>query len=229
MRTVKVPRRRGHIEEDVRILPHGLTGKLVIPADPCGLVVFVHGSGSSRFSPRNTQVAQALNSRGIATLLFDLLTTDEEGDRANVFDIQLLTDRLLDVIDWLGTRADVGHLPLGLFGASTGVAAALMASAQLPGRVTAVVSRGGRPDLAGKYLGVALAPTLLIVGGADLSVLKLNERAMDQLPGVKSLRIIPHATHLFAEQGALDEVTQLAGEWFCTCFAKARATETPTG
>jgi len=228
MSDVKSPQNRGYVE-DVRIAPLNLSGQIAIPVKPCGLVVFVHGSGSSRLSPRNARVAQALNSCGIATLLFDLLAADEEGDRANVFDIQLLTKRLIEVIDWLGKRADVAPLPLGLFGASTGAAAALMASALLPGGVAAVVSRGGRPDLAGKYLSRVHVPTLLIVGGADPAVLQLNERALEQLPGTKGLQIVPHATHLFEEAGAMDEVIRLAAGWFKSCFAKARVLEAPPG
>lgn len=209
-------------EEDVRIPPLDLAGTLAIPAAATGLVVFVHGSGSSRLSPRNTQVARALNGLGMATLLFDLLTAREEEDRANVFDIRLLATRLLAVIDWLGGRSDVATLPLGLFGASTGAAAALITAAQMPGRIAAVVSRGGRPDLAGDTLTRVRVPTLLIVGGADHDVLVLNERALRRLPATRSLQVVPHATHLFSEAGALEQVIAFAGEWFGDCFSKAK-------
>jgi putative phosphoribosyl transferase len=156
---------------DVRIPPRELAGILRIPDNAYALVVFAHGSGSNRLSPRNTAVADALNNRGIATLLFDLLTLAQEADRANVFDIPLLADRLADAIRWLGGQASVAKLPLGLFGASTGAAAALVAAAKLPRRVGAVVSRGGRPDLAGDALAKVAAPTLLIVGGVDFGVI----------------------------------------------------------
>lgn len=209
-------------EKDVLIPPLDLAGTLTIPTGASGLVVFVHGSGSSRLSPRNTQVARALNSLGMATLLFDLLTAREEEDRANVFDIRLLATRLEAVLDWLGKRSDVAALPLGLFGASTGAAAALIAAAQMPGRIAAVVSRGGRPDLAGDALAKVRVPTLLIVGGADHDVLDLNERALRRLPATRSLQVVPHATHLFAEAGALEKVISLAGDWFGDCFGKAR-------
>lgn len=199
---------------EVRIPPSGLMGTLVVPSDAIGLVAFVHGSGSSRLSPRNTKVASALNRRGIATLLFDLLTAAEEMDRANVFDIRLLTNRLLEAVRWLDGQPNLAHLPLGLFGASTGAAAALSAAAALPSRVVAVVSRGGRPDLVGGALHKVDVPTLLIVGGADFGVIELNERALEQLHGPKSLEIVPRATHLFPEPGALDAVIVLAGQWF---------------
>lgn len=206
---------------DVHIPPLGLAGTLNIPADAFGLVVFVHGSGSSRLSPRNTEVARAFNGHGLATLLFDLLTADEEIDRANVFDIRLLTDRLLNVIRWLDEQGRLAHLPLGLFGASTGAAAALCAAATLSDRVAAVVSRGGRPDLAGEALNKVKAPTLLIVGGADFGVIDLNEQALQRLAGTKSLEVVPHATHLFPEAGALDAVIRLAIRWFERYIPKA--------
>ena len=199
---------------EVWIPPSGLTGTLVVPSDALGLVAFVHGSGSSRLSPRNTKVARDLNRRGIATLLFDLLTPAEEMDRANVFDIRLLTNRLLETVRWLDGQPALAHLPLGLFGASTGAAAALSAAAELRGRVVAVVSRGGRPDLAGDALQLVRVPTLLIVGGADFGVVELNQQALDQLPGPKALHVVPHATHLFPEAGALDAVVLLAAQWF---------------
>jgi len=199
---------------DVHIAPLGLAGILSTPKSARALVVFAHGSGSSRLSPRNTAVADAMNDRRIATLLFDLLTPSEETNRANVFDIPLLSDRLVDAVHWLGHQASIAHLPLGLFGASTGAAAALVAAAKLPRRIGAVVSRGGRPDLAGSALEKVEAPTLLIVGGADLEVIELNELALAHLHGPKALKIVPGASHLFPEPGALETVVEYAGEWF---------------
>lgn len=177
----------------MRIPPIGLPGILCVPRQAYALVVFVHGSGSSRFSPRNTAVADALNEQGIATLLFDLLTEEEEAHRPNVFNIPLLTERLVCVVRWLGREPMVGSLPLGLFGASTGAAAALVAAARLGDRVGAVVSRGGRPDLAGDALDRIHTPTLLIVGGIDFGVIELNEQAFSRLRGPKSLEIVPGA------------------------------------
>ncbi len=199
---------------DVTITPRGLPGVLRIPADAAGLVVFAHGSGSSRHSPRNNAVADRFATRRIATLLLDLLTEDEEKDRRNVFDIAMLAGRLVEAIDWVGQRTDVGGLPLGLFGASTGAAAALAAAARLDGRVGAIVSRGGRPDLAADALERVAAPTLLIVGGADYGVIELNEQAFARLNAPKALEIVPGATHLFPEPGALDAVIDLAAGWF---------------
>jgi pimeloyl-ACP methyl ester carboxylesterase len=187
---------------------------LQVPDDASALVVFAHGSGSSRFSPRNTAVAAALNARGMATLLFDLLTPAEESDRANVFDIPLLANRLTDAVRWLGGQPDLAALPVGLFGASTGAAAALVAAAALPGRVAAVVSRGGRPDLAGDALDRVSAPTLLIVGGLDFGVIELNQQAFARLRGAKAMEIVPDATHLFPEPGAMAAVIDLAAAWF---------------
>ncbi len=178
------------------------------------MVVFAHGSGSSRFSPRNAAVADALNKQSVATLLFDLLTAEEEVDRANVFNIPLLAERLVHVVRWLGDQPDVGHLPLGLFGASTGAAAALVAAARLGDRVGAVVSRGGRPDLAGDALDQIRTPTLLIVGGIDFAVIELNEQAFARLRGPKALEIVADASHLFPEPGALEAVIGHAGRWF---------------
>jgi putative phosphoribosyl transferase len=198
----------------VRIPPIGLAGTLCIPGKAYALVVFVHGSGSSRFSPRNMAVADALNERGIATLLFDLLTVEEEADRANVFNIPLLAERLVHVVRWLEREPIAGSLPLGLFGASTGAAAALVAAAKLGDRVGAIVSRGGRPDLAGAALGQIHAPTLLIVGGIDFGVIELNEQAFSRLRGPKSLEIVPGASHLFPEPGALEAVISHAAHWF---------------
>ena len=199
---------------DVQIPPLGLAGTLRHPAGAGALVIFAHGSGSSRFSPRNVQVAEALNRRRIATLLFDLLLPEEEGDRSNVFDIGLLGQRLIDAVRWIVEEPDVGILPVGLFGASTGAAAALVAASLLGDRIGAVVSRGGRPDLAGGMLPQVKAPTLLIVGGADTGVIELNQWALERLGGEKSIEIVPGATHLFPEPGALEAVIELATGWF---------------
>ena len=192
----------------------GTIGDLVIPEAPRGLVLFAHGSGSSRHSPRNRGVAQALHRRSLATLLLDLLTEAEERDRANVFDIELLGARLAAATNWAQTRPELASLPIGYFGASTGAAAALWAAAELGPRIAAVVSRGGRPDLAGERLAAVTAPTLLIVGGRDETVLELNREALGLLEAPSALMVVPGATHLFEEPGALDEVSSLAGEWF---------------
>jgi putative phosphoribosyl transferase len=189
-------------------------GDLVVPDAPSGLVLFAHGSGSSRHSPRNRQVARALHRRSLATLLLDLLTEAEERDRANVFDIELLAARLVAATGWTQSQPDLAHLPLGYFGASTGAAAALRAAAELGPRIAAVVSRGGRPDLAGERLAAVTAPTLLIVGGLDEIVLELNREALRLLEAPSELAVVPGATHLFEEAGALDQVELLAGEWF---------------
>ncbi|WP_050631651.1 dienelactone hydrolase family protein [Bradyrhizobium viridifuturi] len=200
---------------DVLIPPLGLAGTLTLPVNARGLIAFAHGSGSSRLSPRNTLVARALNHRGFATLLLDLLTPQEEQDRSNVFNIVMLGDRLVAAIDWLQSQTSaIADLPIGLFGASTGAAAALIAAARLPDRVAAVVSRGGRPDLAGNALPHVRAPTLLIVGGADSGVIGLNEGALARLQEPKALEIIPGATHLFPEPGAMDAVIEHASRWF---------------
>ena len=201
---------------EVVIGPLGLAGTLHLPASASALVVFAHGSGSSRFSPRNMAVANALNAQGIATLLFDLLTPDEEQERTNVFDIALLAERLIEVVHWVDTQGELAHLPLGLFGASTGAAAALVAAAQLGSRVGAVVSRGGRPDLANAALDDVTAPTLLIVGGLDYGVIELNEQAFAQLKAQKAIEIVPDATHLFPEPGTLNLVIEHAARWFKT-------------
>lgn len=198
----------------VLLPPRELAGDLRIPERAESLVIFAHGSGSSRLSPRNIMVAEALNERGIATLLFDLLTEDEANDRANVFDIPQLAGRLADTVRWARHQPRIGGLPLGLFGASTGAAAALMAAQQLDGDVGAIVSRGGRPDLAGDALDRVTAPTLLIVGGADYGVIELNEQALARLRSEKDLVIIPGATHLFPEPGALEMVIDHASSWF---------------
>jgi putative phosphoribosyl transferase len=197
-----------------------LQGDLSVPPSARGIVAFAHGSGSSRRSPRNRAVAGALNDAGFATLLFDLLTPAEEGDRANVFDISLLARRLLAASAWLREQDDLAGLPLGYFGASTGAAAALTAAAELGDRVRAVVSRGGRPDLA-RDLGAVHAPTLLIVGGADLQVLELNRAAREQLRCTSELAVVEGATHLFEEPGALEQVARLAIGWLRLHLAAA--------
>jgi pimeloyl-ACP methyl ester carboxylesterase len=189
-----------------------LPGRLTLPESAIGLVLFAHGSGSSRFSPRNTYVASVLQEAWIGTLLFDLLTPQEETDRANVFDIRLLADRLLAAVRFAVEQEQTRHLSIGLFGASTGAAAALVAAAEEP-RVAVVVSRGGRPDLAGAALGRVHAPTLFIVGGDDTEVLRLNQRATEALDCEKQLAVVSGATHLFEEPGTLEEVARLAAEW----------------
>lgn len=190
-----------------------LNGDLRIPEPATGLVIFAHGSGSSRLSPRNRQVAASLNEAGLATLLFDLLTEDEELDRANVFDIGLLAERLTGVTRWARDEAELRGLPIGYFGASTGAAAALRAAAGLGSEIRAVVSRGGRPDLAAESLEAVASPTLLIVGGADWQVLELNEQAARLLRCEHEVAIVPGATHLFEESGALERVAMLAAGW----------------
>jgi len=201
-------------EAEVQIPPLGLAGTLNRPDGARAMVIFAHGSGSSRFSPRNIRVAEAFNRRGIATLLFDLLLPQEEGDRRNVFDIKLLARRLTQAVGWVSDESDLGNLPIGLFGASTGAAAALVAASVLGDRIGAVVSRGGRPDLAGDALTHVRAPTLLIVGGADFGVIELNQWALERLEGEKTFHIVPGATHLFPEPGALESVIELAADWF---------------
>lgn len=204
------------IERSVAIEPAPgaqVTGDLRLPESAAGLVIFAHGSGSSRLSPRNRQVAEALNEAGFATLLFDLLTTEEELDRAKVFDIVLLADRLLAVTEWAWEEAIASDLPISYFGASTGAAAALRAAARLGDRIRAVVSRGGRPDLAAESLESVVSPTLLIVGGADWQVLELNEAAARLLRCGHEVAIVPGATHLFEESGALERVADLAAAW----------------
>jgi putative phosphoribosyl transferase len=196
-----------------------LTADLAVPDDAHGLIVFAHGSGSSRLSSRNRAVAGFLWGGGFATLLLDLLTTEEERvdtiTREHRFDISLLAERLVAALDWAAGDNELRKLPSGLFGASTGAAAALVAAARRPSRVHAVVSRGGRPDLAGAAaLGLVRAPTLLIVGGYDTQVIDLNVKAMHLLHSMKRLEIIPRATHLFEEPGALDQVAALARDWF---------------
>jgi len=193
-------------------------GDLAVPAGATGVVVFAHGSGSSRRSPRNRAVAADLRRRGLGTLLMDLLTADEEAADARQghlrFDIGFLAGRLGEAVTWLHDQPETEGLPIGYFGASTGAAAALVAAARRPEGIAAVVSRGGRPDLAGDELAKVRAPTLLIVGGRDDVVLRLNRAAARQFPAEPRLEIVPGATHLFEEPGALDEVMRLAGEWF---------------
>ncbi len=201
--------------------PRRAGGFLGVPEAARGLVVFAHGSGSSRFSPRNDFVARELRRAGFATFLFDLLTPEEAADRRKVFDIPLLAGRLLEAAAWARGRPETAALPLGLFGASTGAAAALVAAAEEPAAVTAVVSRGGRPDLAGAALTRVEAPTLLIVGGRDHVVIELNELARRQMHCPVELRIVPGAGHLFEEPGTLEQVVELARDWFRRWFEAA--------
>lgn len=203
-------------DEEVRVAAGrvSVAGHLTIPENPTGIVVFAHGSGSSRHSPRNRYVAEVLNAAGLATLLFDLLTPDEERNRANVFDIELLARRLVEITGWLATQPDAASRPVGYFGASTGAGAALRAAAEPGVKVGAVVSRGGRPDLTGRMLAHVHAPTLLIVGGRDDVVLGLNRQAQAAIPGECELAVVPGATHLFEEPGTLEQVAALARDWF---------------
>ncbi|MET7831463.1 dienelactone hydrolase family protein [Micromonospora sediminicola] len=211
---------RGVREVSVPVVEGGLVGDVSVPPGAGGVVLFAHGSGSSRHSPRNVAVGQALNARGLATVLVDLLTVDEEArDEVTAelrFDIGMLAERLAGIVDWMSADPELGRLPIGLFGASTGAAAALVAAATRPERVGAVVSRGGRPDLAGSSLSAVRAPTLLLVGGLDEQVIVLNEQARDALGEVAELRIVPGATHLFEEPGTLEQVADQAGAWFVT-------------
>ncbi|MEP6588825.1 MAG: dienelactone hydrolase family protein [Polaromonas sp.] len=215
------------VEREVRI-PCGdawLYGDLTLPANALGVVLFVHGSGSGRHSARNRQVAHKLQQAGIATLLFDLLTAQEEQvdihTREHRFDIALLTRRLQDATTWAMEQPGVQQLPIGYFGASTGSAAAIISAARLGKCIAAVVSRGGRPDLAGPVaLAAVTAPTLLIVGGADLGVIELNEESLVHLRCDKRLAIVDGATHLFEERGALEQVAELAASWFSTHLAR---------
>lgn len=204
-----------HREAAIPLGMGSLAADLVVPAaEPFGAVVFAHGSGSSRVSPRNVAVARRLNASRLVTLLFDLLTAREEADRRNVFDIPLLVDRLETATEWLRRRPEALGLPIGYFGASTGAAAALWAASDLAGEIQAVVSRGGRPDLAASRLELVRAPTLLIVGEADEPVLELNRRAATRFRCEWNIAVVPGATHLFSEPGALEEVALLAARWF---------------
>jgi len=200
-----------------------IEGDLVVPANATGLVIFAHGSGSSRFSPRNRAVANVLSAGGFATLLLDLLTSEEESSDQRTgrfrFDIDRLAARVIAAVDWSDTQQALAPLPIGCFGASTGAAAALMAAAARPARVRAVISRGGRPDLAGDVLPRVEAPTLLIVGGHDEPVIELNEAARRRLRAPAQTAIVPGATHLFEEPGALEQVAGLALEW-CRLYLK---------
>jgi dienelactone hydrolase len=215
-------------EREVRI-PAGavqLPGTLAWPNQPAGMVLFAHGSGSGRLSPRNAVVAQQLRAAGIGTLLLDLLTEKEAANRENVFDIDLLAQRLIAATIWLKRQREVADLHLGYFGASTGAAAALKAAAVSPVDIGAVVSRGGRPDLAGTALPRVRAPTLLLVGSRDHAVLQLNQRAQAQMTCFSRLLIIPRAGHLFEEPGTLEEVARLAAGWFVEHLAPAQPAET---
>lgn len=217
----------GQIQHMVEI-PIGtgqLSGILNVPPEPRGIVLFAHGSGSSRFSTRNQFVATVLHHDGIATLLFDLLTDREAEDRDKVFDIELLAERLEDATIWTQEEEDLNELRLGYFGASTGAAAALRAASRMHGTVSAVVSRGGRPDLAMDSLPMVKAATLLIVGGNDAEVIELNRKALTQLHCEKELTVIPEATHLFAEPGALQQVANHASRWFLKYLSHQPKTE----
>ncbi|HYM19262.1 MAG TPA: phosphoribosyltransferase [Micropepsaceae bacterium] len=206
--------------EPVKVGAERLEGLLGVPDNPKGLVIFAHGSGSSRLSPRNNEVAAHLREAGLATLLLDLLKPEEEADRGNVFDIELLAMRLVSATGWAETDHRLENLKVGYFGASTGAAAALVAAAQLGRAVSAIVSRGGRPDLAGDALEYVRAPTLLIVGGADLPVIPLNRLAFEHLRTKKDIAIVKNAGHLFEEPGAMAEVVDLAREWFLRFLPK---------
>ncbi|MCA3214161.1 MAG: dienelactone hydrolase family protein [Burkholderiales bacterium] len=199
---------------EVRVGPQRLPGSLDVPLQPRALILFAHGSGSSRHSPRNRQVAQVLHGCDLATLRFDLLTEDEADARSNAFDIPLLAGRLLQALEWQRGQPSLSALPCGLFGASTGAAAALAAAAEEATAVYAVVSRGGRPDLAGAALPRVVAPTLLVVGGNDPEVLRLNRAALSALRCECELAVVPGATHLFEEPGTLEAAARLAADWF---------------
>ena len=208
----------------IPVRPEALNGILTVPDKASGIVIFVHGSGSSRLSPRNQFVARSLNQAGLATLLFDLLTPYEEKNEQGGefrFNIRLLAVRLIEVTGWVKENPATGNLKIGYFGASTGAAAALLVAAEQPDAVKAVVSRGGRPDLVGPKISLVKAPTLLIVGGNDPEVIRLNEQVLDRLPGIKNIEIVPGATHLFEEPGALEKVAALARRWFETYLSAA--------
>ena len=204
------------MEQQVRIKLETvkLEGVLALPERATGIVLFAHGSGSSRLSPRNSYVASVLHKAGIGTLLFDLLTGEEDSVYERRFDIGLLASRLVETTHWLETRPELRGKPIGYFGASTGAAAALQGAARLGKKIKAVVSRGGRPDLALPFLEMVLAPTLLIVGELDTEVLALNRQALARISGTKELVVVPRATHLFEEPGALERAAELAQKWF---------------
>jgi pimeloyl-ACP methyl ester carboxylesterase len=208
-------------QEHIRLGAAGLPGELMLPVNASSVVIFAHGSGSGRLSPRNTMVARHLHGLGFGTMLFDLLTDLEAADRSNVFDIRLLADRMMAALDWCGEHETTRELPIGLYGASTGAAAALSVAAARPQAVFAVVSRGGRPDLAIDLQAVR-APTLLVVGGDDLPTLRLNRTALDELRCEKELVIVGGATHLFEEPGALEAVAEKTGGWFVRHLAAIR-------
>lgn len=203
-----------NVEIDIPLSSVILKGDLVIPENAIGIVIFSHGSGSSRFSPRNRLVAELIQQYGIATLLFDLLTEDEDRDYENRFNIDLLVNRLIETTEWLMQYKATKNLPIAFFGASTGAASALRAAAYFGNKIKAVVSRGGRPDLALSELHLVTAPTLLIVGQLDISVIEMNKEAFDQLKNIKEMKIISGATHLFEESGKLEEVAKLAILWY---------------
>ena len=211
----------GIILQEVLIGPFGLRGMLAVPADATGLVIFAHGSGSGRLSPRNNYVAEALRKTGCATLLLDLLTPAEEANRANVFDIALLAERLTSAATWASRQLALQDQPIGYFGASTGAGAALVAATFEGPEIAAIVSRGGRPDLTGDSLPLVRAPTLLLVGSLDGPVIGLNREAYAALKAPKELIIIDGASHLFEEPGTLDQVIAHASHWFAGWFAKA--------
>jgi putative phosphoribosyl transferase len=212
----------GAAPRHMRVPPLGLDGLLRLSPDAVGMVVFAHGSGSSRLSPRNNRVAEFLGGAGIATLLFDLLDAGEALDRRNVFDIELLAGRLEDAVDWAMHDEAMESLPIGLFGASTGAAAALLAAVAYPTGIAAVVSRGGRPDLAGDALPGVRAPTLLIVGGHDPQVIELNRQAQARMRCECELEIVAGATHLFQEPGTLEAVAALSRDWFLRHFGAGK-------
>jgi pimeloyl-ACP methyl ester carboxylesterase len=220
---------RSTIPVQVPIGEASLQGDLGLPAATHGIVLFAHGSGSSRHSRRNQYVARVLEQRDLATLLIDLLTPQEEAIDEHTaqyrFDIPMLAGRLVTIVDWLRSRQETSSLPIGLFGASTGGGAALMAAARRPKEVAAVVSRGGRPDLADEALAKVMTPTLLIVGGLDTPVIQMNRDAMRQMRGDVKLHIVPGATHLFEEPGTLERVAELAGNWFVRYLQPAVSTQ----
>jgi putative phosphoribosyl transferase len=218
---------RAGSEAEIVIPPVGLEGTLTLPAPGSGFVVFAHGSGSSRLSPRNRFVAAGLHEAGLGTLLFDLLRPHEAGDRANVFDIDLLAERLAMAVDWLTVEPETGELPVGLFGASTGAAAALVAETRLARPVAAIVSRGGRPDLAGAALPKVKAPTLLIVGSEDHGVIELNREAFERLACEKDMVLVEGAGHLFEEPGTLEKVVEIARGWFARRLGGQRTVQAP--